>query len=150
MPDTPAFLKHDRVAYVGSHSFVLLIGVLALTGAATFFHNPHAPAYEATALSPGHYFQSVAYALLGAGGLCVIIGLVLLSLPTEAAGHSLIVTGVVMNGILLARVATLSFDSATALFTIVFTVVCILFRLWALFQTFAVYERWVLRNGGVK
>lgn len=140
MPNSPAFLARDRVAYVGSHSFVLLIGLLAFLSSVTFFYDHDSPVYKATAVSSGQYFQWVAYILLALGGIAVIVGLVGLFLSIEAAGHTLISTGVLLNGLMQARVSSFNFVTVITELTFVITVVCILFRLWALFEAISLNE----------
>lgn len=142
MPDTPGFLERNRLAYVGSHSFVLLIGVLAITSAVTFFHDPNGLAFQASAHVAGPVFQWLCYVLLAAGGVAVIVGLVFLWLPVEAVGHTLICTGIGMTGVLIAGTSTFGFGLVLGEFVVVFTVVCILFRLWALFT--AIRSGWLV------
>lgn len=140
MPNSPSFLARDRVAYVGSHSFVLLIGALAFLGAVGFFHEPDSPVYKSVAITNGQYFQWAAYILLAVGGICVIVGLVGLYLTVEAAGHTLISTGVLMNGLMQARISSFNFTTVLTELSFVITVICILFRLWALFEAISLNE----------
>jgi hypothetical protein len=133
VPNTPEYLAHARLAYVGRHSFVLLIGALAVISAISFYHNPDAPQYLATRHS-GPGVQWTAYSMLGVGGLVVIVGLVTLQLALEAAGHILICSGLILNGVGVLYRATLGFDTTTAIITLVIAVGCIAYRIWALFQ----------------
>lgn len=133
MPDSPAYLARDRAAYIGSHSFVLLIGVLALAASVAFLHDPNAPAYVTTRHA-GLAVQWITFAGLGAGGLCVTLGLVLLYLPAEAVGHVLLCASLLLNGVMQAISTPFGFDWMIAAFSVVFTVICILFRLWAIVQ----------------
>ena len=133
MPDSPAYLARDRAAYVGSHSFVLLIGVLALSAALAFFHDPNGAAYVATRHA-GVAFQWLTFIALGIGGVAVIAGLWLLHLRVEAFGHMMICAGLVASGVMTAISTPVSFTWALSLFTVVFTGICIVFRLWALVQ----------------
>lgn len=134
MPDSPAYLARDRVAYVGGHSFVLLVGVLALTTATAFFYDPSAPQYRATAITSGQYLQWVSYGMLWLGGIAVIVGLVSLWLVVEGVGHAFIATGIMANGLMALRIADFGFLTVLTVITVVVTIGCIGFRLWALLQ----------------
>lgn len=133
MPESPAYLARDRAAYVGGHSFVLLIGVLALTAALAFFHDPNAAVYVVMRHA-GVAFQWLMFIALGAGGVAVIAGLWMLHLQVEAAGHMLIFFGLVSSGLMTALSTPVNFSWWLSAFTVAFTAVCIVFRLWALVQ----------------
>jgi hypothetical protein len=135
MPNTPAFLKRDRLAYVGSHSFVLLIGFVALCSGVTFWADPNAPQYAATNLLDPPIFQYIWSSLFLIGGILICYGLIALSLRIEAAGHTSIATAILMEALML--VSHLDYSTLTAwitILTLIATFIAIMFRLWALFE----------------
>lgn len=135
MPNTPAFLKRDRLAYVGSHSFVLLIGFIALCSGLAFLVEPNAPQFAATNLLNPPIFEYIWSILFLIGGIAICYGLVALNLRIEATGHTCIATAIVIEGIMMSRILDYgSFAGWVTLLTFIATFIAIMFRLWALFE----------------